>query len=580
MNIDPRLLRQAKLAQGALIATILLGFTGGLLTVFQARQLSAIINRVFLLGQGLAEVQSLFWVLLGIILIRGLVAVGSELSAAAAAVKIKEQIRAQLFQRLMQLGPAYARNEQSGEISNTLTQGVEALDAYFSQFLPQLILAALIPLLILTLVFPVDVLSGVVLLLTAPLIPVFMILIGKAAENVTRKQWGILSRLSAFFLDTLQGLTTLKLLGQSKVRADKIDQASERYRQATMQVLRVTFLSALVLELVGTISTAVIAVEIGLRLLYGRLGFEQAFFILVIAPEFYLPLRLLGQRFHAGVSGVTAAQRIFEILDTPLPVHVQVEQAKSTTQQDLQAPYQIEFNHLTYTYPGREQAAVQDISFTLSFGKITALVGESGGGKSTLAQLLLRFVQPESGGIWVNGLDMQTIPVTLWRKQVAWVPQQPYLFQGSFAQNIALGRPEAGLEEIRTAAKAAGLDSFILSLTDGYDTQIGERGALLSGGQAQRLALARAFLVNAPVLVLDEPTAHLDPQQEAEIEEVTRKLCQERTVLVIAHRLPTAATADQILVMAQGKIIERGTHAELISTQGTYARLVRQYGGG
>jgi ATP-binding cassette, subfamily C, bacterial CydD len=236
------------------------------------------------------------------------------------AVRVKNNLRQMLSRRIFELGPAYVQGERSGELSAVVVDGVESLDAYFSQYLPQLVLAAAVPVAILVVVFPLDLLTGIVLLLTAPLIPLFMILIGKAGERLTKRQWVTLSRMSAYFLDTLQGLTTLKLLGRSQARAGEIEQVSERYRAVTIEVLRVTFLSAFALELVATISTAVVAVEIGLRLLAGRIAFEQGFFLLLLAPEFYLPIRLLGQRFHAGMSGVSAAVRIFEVLDAPAPL--------------------------------------------------------------------------------------------------------------------------------------------------------------------------------------------------------------------------------------------------------------------
>ena len=321
-----------------------------LLLVGQGRMLSHLIARVFLDGQGLAQVQPVLTGLLVIFGLRAALTAAGEFSAAAVAVRVKENIRHLLAGHLFQLGPAYAQGQQSGELTAAVVQGVEALDAYFSQYLPQIVLAALVPLTILVWVFPLDLLSAVVLLVTAPLIPIFMALIGKASEAMTRRQWTALSRMSAYLLDTLQGLTALKLLGQSKARTARIGDVSERYRQATMTVLRVTFLSALVLELVATLSTAVVAVEIGLRVLYGRLGFEQAFFILIIAPEFYLPLRQLGARFHAGMSGVSAARRIFEVLDQPLPVRGTAAQAPAFAE--------VRLDEVHFTYPQREQAAL------------------------------------------------------------------------------------------------------------------------------------------------------------------------------------------------------------------------------
>ena len=319
IRLDKRLLSLARDRRLALAATISLGLAAGVLSVVQAGFLSRIISQVFLGGIDLAGIRALLAWLLAVLFTRALLAWGSERAANAIALEVKTSLRGRLFAHLLALGPAYAREERTGELANTAIEGVEALDAYYSQYLPQLVLAALVPVTFLLFIFPLDWVSAVVLLVTAPLIPLFMILIGNTAQSLTRRQWRALSRMSAYFLDVLQGLTTLKILGRSQAQRQVIDQVSERFRQTTMNVLRVTFLSALVLEMVSTLSTAVVAVEIGLRLLYNQLAFEQAFFVLLLAPEFYLPLRLLGTRFHAGMAGVAAARRIFNILETQPP---------------------------------------------------------------------------------------------------------------------------------------------------------------------------------------------------------------------------------------------------------------------
>jgi len=560
------------------------GFLGGLLVIAQAGALSQVIDRVFLGGQGLSQVAPLLELMVGIIFGRALLSFLGDGLAGSAAIQIKTGLRELLFRHIFDLGPAFTQSQTSGDLAARAIQGVEALEAYFGQYLPQVILAAVIPLSILVVVFPMDLLSGVVLLLTAPLIPLFMYLIGSYAEGLTRRQFSSLSRMSAVFLDTLQGLAALKALNQSLGRVEKIRQASEDYRAATLGVLRITFLSALVLELVGTISTAVVAVEVGLRLLYGQLNFGQAFFILVIAPEFYQPLRQLGLRFHAATAGISAARAIFEVLDRQKPAPLKPEKTKPQENPVLAHPLLpteelgLTFEGVTYQYPDRETEALNGVTFSIPAGQLTALAGASGSGKSTLAQLILRFIEPQAGDIRVNGRGLESIPIQEWRRLVSWVPQQPVLFQGSLGSNIQLARPGASEAEIRRAASLAGLDDFIQSLPESYATRVGERAGRLSGGQVQRLALARAFLKDAPLLILDEPAANLDFETGAQLQAAIQLLCQGRTVLLIAHQLQSLTSAGQIVVLEKGQVVERGSHPALMEQGGIYARLYQQGG--
>jgi ABC-type multidrug transport system fused ATPase/permease subunit len=333
----------------------------------------------------------------------------------------------------------------------------------------------------------------------------------------------------------------------------------------------------LALEMLATISTAIIAVEIGLRLLYGRLAFDEAFFILILAPEYYAPLRALGARFHAGTAGTASAQRIFEVLSCQ-PSALSGRPLATNTAAPVWAyrhtPPTTEFTAVSYTYTDNERPALDGVSFTIRSGQKVALVGRSGAGKSTVAQLLLRFIAPPAGRIAVDGHDLNAIPPDDWRARIAWVPQMPYLFAVSVADNIRLARPDAPLADVVRAARQAHADGFVQALPDGYDTPIGERGARLSGGQAQRIALARAFLKDAPLLILDEATSNLDPETEADIQAVIRALMRDRTVLIIAHRLGTVIDADRIVVLDQGRVMQTGTHQELSARTGTYRQLV------
>lgn len=555
-----RLMNLARSSGSLLALTIALGWGGGLLTILQAWFLARVVNDVFLGGQTFEAVLPLLGVLLAALVLKSLFVWGADVSANAVARAVKADLRARLLAQLSALGPAFTAGERTGELSTAAVDGIEQLDAYFSQYLPAIVLAASIPLSILLLVFPIDWLTGVVFLLTAPLIPFFMILIGKAGEALTKRQYGSLSRLSSHFFDVLQGLTTLKLLGQARGQARVIGEFSERYRDVTMQVLRVTFLSALALEFLATLSTAIVAVEIGFRLLYRNLEFLPAFFILILAPDFYQPLRTLGLRFHAGMSGVTAAARIYEILDQSAPAK---PAPAIVTQAGPAQAAPIVFENVTYTYPARNSPALAGVSLHIPPGKMTALIGPSGAGKSTLASLLLRFIAPQHGQIRVGSLPVEHIPVDAWREQLAWVPQHPYLFSDTLAANLRLARPAAAEADLINACRQAGLEEFLASLPEGLNTLVGERGARLSGGQAQRVALARAFLKDAPILLLDEPTSSLDPALEASLESSVRRLMQGRTTIVIAHRLATIHRADQLIALENGRVARQLSGGEV-----------------
>jgi ATP-binding cassette subfamily C protein CydD len=574
MNLDPHLLREARTARHWLALTVGLGWAGGIAAVLWARVLSRIISQVFLQRRTLGDVSSLLIVLLVIAAGHAGTIWASEVTANRVAGKVKADLRERFFAHVLTLGPAYVRDERTGELVNTAVEGVESLDAYLSQYLPQLALTVLVPVTFLILIFPLDALSGLVLLLTAPIIPVFMFLIGNLADAMTRKQWQLLSRMSAHFLDVLQGLTTLKLFGRARDQVQVIAQISDRFRATTLGVLRVAFLSALVQEMVTTLSTAIVAVEIGLRLLYGRLSFEQALFVLILTPEFYLPLRLLGTRFHASVSGVTAARRIFEVLERR---QVNKDESRQGTLLSPCLPVSlssVQFNNVHYAYDDGARPTLNGVSFQIDSGQRVALVGPSGAGKSTVAHLLLRFIEPQRGEIRVGGTSLLDVPATVWREPVAWVPQNPYLFNTSVAENIRLARPDAHMEDVIRAAREAHAHEFIQELPQGYDTLIGERGARLSGGQAQRLALARAFLKDAPLLILDEATSNLDPETEDLVRESIERLMQNRMTLIIAHRLSTVYRADQIVVLDAGRVVQAGTHDALLQRDGVYRRLV------
>jgi ATP-binding cassette subfamily C protein CydD len=412
-----------------------------------------------------------------------------------------------------------------------------------------------------------DWISGIILMFTAPLIPFFLYLIGKATERVTGRQFEALSRMSAFFLDTLYGLATLKMFGKSRHRLDEVERVNEEYREATLTVLRVTFLSALTLEMIGTISTALVAVQIGLRLLQGGMPYEQALFILIITPEFYLPLRNLGLRFHAAMNGVSSAYRIFTILDHP-DLHLEI--ANPATIQNFPGIFErgisVEFKSVNFSHLERDLPVLREVSFQIPKGRITALVGASGAGKTTLAQLLLGFIEPDSGEILINETPLSEISLEDWRQQITWVPQQAALFQDTILANLLVANPDAEMKEVEESTRKAQIYDLIRSLPDGFLTRVGEGGARFSGGERNRLALARAFLRNAPLVILDEPTANLDSVMEYRIENAIRDLCEKKTVMLIAHRINTIRRADQVVILSSGRVEKIITPEEFIKS--------------
>lgn len=565
--MDRRLIAEARAVRREFALSILWQTLAGACLIGGAFAFSRTVAAVFLGGQPLSAVLPLLGLFGGCALLRaGLVWAGNS-AAAEVSIRVRLDLRRRLLKQLVQLG---AQDARTGELATTASKGIDALDPYFRDYLPALFTALLIPLTMALVVLPLDGLTLAVMLITAPLIPFFMILIGKAAGVLAKTQYASLGLLSAHFLDVMQGLLTLKLFNRSQYQIETIGRISGEFRTATMGVLRVAFLSALTLELLATVSVALIAVEIGVRLLHGGIPFESALFLLVIAPEFYQPLRTLGARFHTGTEASAAAARIFDVLALPCPP---VGAVTAPPHSDLR------FDAVYVAYDAGERPALNGLSFTVAQGEKVALVGATGGGKSTALALLLRFSEPTAGRITVNGRDLRELDADSWRQQIAWVPQAPYLFNTSIADNIRLGRPDAPLTDVIAAAEAAQAHDFITRLPHGYDTVIGERGARLSGGQAQRVAIARAFLRDAPLLLLDEITSYLDHETEAALNRALDRLLVGRTALVVAHRLHTIQRMDRILVVEAGQVVESGTHAELLAHGGRYQRLIARTGG-
>lgn len=536
---------------------------------------------VFLEGRTLEDVLPLLG--LGIVLLIGRTALGiaGELAARRSAERLVGTLRADLTRHVLRLGPTWTSGERSGEISGVLVGGLEAVEEYMTQYLPARWLAMIVPLLVLLLVLMLDPLSVLVLLFTGPLLLLLLVVIGGRTRSVTEQRFVEMRTLNAFFLDILRGIATLKMYGRSREQIDNLRRISGRYGDATMDVLRTAFQTSLVLEWGATIAIALVAVEIGLRLLDGAIPFERALAVLLITPEFFLPLRTLAARFHSGTAGRAVIVRTFEILDEPLPSQVEPDStsaAEGPTEAAVTAPPGITLRGVRFTYPAREAPALEGATFELRPGESVALVGASGAGKSTVSSLLLRFIDADDGDIIVDGRPLDEIPRAAWRASVAWVPQRPHLFDGSVADNIRLARPGATNEEVVVAARRADAAGFIERLPQGFETSVGEGGMRFSGGERQRLAIARAYLRDAPVLILDEATSHQDQASEAAIADALEGLVRDRTVLLIAHRLRLAQRADRVVVLDAGRVVESGPPAELLGTGGAYRRLVDDFG--
>lgn len=545
--LDPRLVSRTKSTRPLLVLDSALGIGTGLAVLAQAGLLARIVARGFD-GARLSAVSLDLGLLVAAFALRGAFAWGMEVVGRRAAWSVLSELRLALVEKRIRTQPIATDGAEGAELAAVAVQGIEGLEGYFARYLPQVVLAAAVPLLVIGWVAVIDPASALIMALTLPLVPVFMWLIGRYTEERTRERWEALRDLSSHFLDVVRGLPTLRALGRARAEALRIGAVSERYRQTTMETLRVSFVSGSVLELAATLGVALVAVGAGLRMVAGDLGLQVGLTVLILAPELYLPFRRLGAEYHASADGLAVAERMFALLDAPGALGGGRRHRPAPTP----ARAAIRFERVSFAYPARPAPVLDGFDIELSPGEVVALVGESGAGKSTLAALLLCLLEPTGGRIWVGDADLSACDHPAWRRQMAWVPQHPTMFRATAAANIRLGAPEASDRRVRAAAALAGADEFIRGLPDGYSTLIGDGGRPLSPGERRRIGLARAFLRDAPLVILDEPTADLDPSSVAVVSSAVRRLGSGRTMLLIAHRPELVQHADRIVRLAGG----------------------------
>lgn len=565
--INKRLLKESKFKRFYIVAVIITSLFNSLFIVVSAYLLSFIVSGMFLKTKTLEDIKIYIVFFIGNTVLKALFNFVSEVYIKNSSEEIKEHLKDKLFKLVISANPYKVKNEKLGELINTITEGIEMVERYYSEYIPQFFAAFIVPLLICLSVAYVDKISALIMVITYPIIPVFMILIGYKSKEANERQWKKLNVLSAHFIDMLQGLSTLKIFGISNNQEEKIFNISESHRKATMEVLKISFLSALVLELFATISTAIVAVNLGLRLVYDQISFLNAFFILVLTPDFYLPVRQLGLKFHASLNGVVAIEKI-EILEEKF---IEKFSEDKLTVED--SKFEIEVKNLSFVYENKE--VLKDISFKISSGEKIALIGESGSGKSTLINILSGFLEVQENTVFVNGIDINNINKESYLKNITLVPQFPHIFNRSIEDNLTVGYKGIDNKEFLNIYKKARVEEFSETFEKGYKTIIGEGERVsISSGEAQRIAIARAMIKNSGFIIFDEPSSALDAEKEDFLIEAVKKYFKKNTVLIAAHRLNTIKAVDKIIMLKEGKISEAGSHRELMEKRGDYYKLM------
>ena len=558
--------------------SVIMATASSIFAIAQAALLAHLLYSAIIESTAREQLLPYFAAVVAILLLRALFSWGREIVGQRASTLVRRNVRKEIIEQITAAGPSTVQEKRMAPLANSIIERVEALHGYFAHYLPQRIVATTVPIIIILTAFCFSWAVGLIFLVTAPMIPAMMIMVGRGAEKLSQKNFQLLSRMSAHFLDTLRGLSTLKLFMRSKEETARIAKSSEEYRKGTMEVLRVAFLSSAVLEFFTSVAIAMTAVFLGLTYLqyldfglYGnQLNLRTGLFLLLLAPDVYLPLRELGTHFHARADALGAAEEINLLLEK----FDKTESPKSKLSPKVVAEsVALELRQVHQHYSGRTTPALNNFSLSVEAGEWLAIVGSSGAGKTTLLNLLLGFLPLQQGEILINGDSCKSPDSDEWRRHIGWVPQQPQLFLGSLEYNIGLGDPDLSQQQLKVAAGQANL-SLSDQLPQGLATEVGEQGNRLSGGQTRRVALARAFAKNAPLLLLDEPTAALDLENERLIMESLERIRPGKTIIMLTHRLDTARHADRIAVMEHGMLVEQGSHQQLMENNSVYASLV------
>lgn len=576
------LLQQIKPARYWLLVSLFFGLLSGVLLIVQASVLAQMIHRLVVENASRDELIGAFFQVLALVIARGICAWGREFSGFRAGARVRMTVRAMLLQKLQCLGPLVVAERPAGSWSAIAVEQVEELQAFIAKYLPQMALAVMIPAVMLVVAFPENWVVGLVFLITAPLIPIFMILVGMKAAEANRRNFQALSRLGGFFLDRLQGLETLRLFQRTGYAQEQLVQASEDFRVKTMQVLRLAFLSSTVLEFFASVSIAVVAVFLGMTFLGhitfgGQVSLYTGLFLLLLAPEYYQPLRELGTHYHAKAKAVAATEEILNLLNRPEPqghggqLPCPVDQPLTIRVNNLCVSTQIGVGSAE-KLPKKHPLLLDQLSFTIEPGTRVGIIGRSGAGKTTLINTLMGFWQYR-GDIILAGQSLSATSLTSWRQRIAWLGQQPLIIHGTLYDNIAFGRPIPRVQCLDALKRAQGKD-ILARLPDGLDSVLTEQGGNLSVGQAQRIALARALVMPVNLLILDEPTASLDAASEALVNEALSAIPADCTVLTITHRLSQLNDMDQILLLDKGRLVASGSPAVLARESIPYQQFI------